>query len=933
MSQTCSKCSHVNPKNAVYCYYDGALLEGHGAAGAPVSPGAMPFPTPFVFASGQECKNFDQLAMGCMQNWSAAVDMLKQGYFGGFFGGLGRMDLAVAAKEAAEFPNPDRGLDQLLAKFPTQVLEPPKLKVDPKEVNLGTLNMGTNKQFEVKLINQGMRLLHGTIVSNSKWLLIGEAPGQPQKLFQFHNESKIPVQILGKQLRAGNKPLVGELGIESNGGQSSIKVKLQVPVKPFQQGPLAGATTPRQIAEKAKANPKESAALFANGTVAKWFKENGWTYPVQGPNASGLGAVQQFFEALGLAKPPKVKIDKQSLMLQGTVGQPVQTTIEVKTDEKRPVYAYAISNEPWVDCSQTSLKGRYAIINVKIPSIPGHLGQNLNAKIRVMANGNQRFTLPLSVAVSGTPAQFAAAAAAPPSFAQPIMAQPAQAAPMQGGGYQQGYPTPQPMAAPTMATPTSPVMAAPPQGGQFGNLGGPPMGQGPGQVMPGTYSRQKKNNPALIHLIPAGLLALALLVTLIRDLFVGPASNTTFDDGTVVAKAPKITIRYDSQSLYRKQFKDEFDRGEITKAQLQSRLQNIDGLGESMQMGVLVVSEGILGKKLTYDKYGRTNSAMVRIDGDPIVFGDQLQGEWSKTPRFINDSKVDTKAYWYVPQRGIEITQTVEREPGTSVHPKGGTNYRYKDTCLIRYEIKNKDTRSHKVGFRFMLDTLIGGNDGVPFNIPGGDEELVRTRMEIKGSKIPDFIMALEKPRKELSKAGTISQVNFTVKEEYQVERPDRIQLTRWPGQPDVSGRIHIYECPMSNMREDSAVVMYWEDETLKPGETRNIGFSYALGYVTTGTGSLGLTVGGNFVVNGKLTVICHVRNPEEGQEVTLDLPSGLELISGNRTKEVSISEGGRSSVSWQVRPRRAGTFTIEATSGDGKVENTITISASTIFD
>src|SRR5438128_8918074 len=131
MPQVCSQCQRANPPEAAYCYHDGALLAGHSANGGPINQGARPFPTTFVFPSGLACRNFDQLAMVCMQNWAEAIGLLKQGFLAGFLGGLGRADLARAAQEAARFPDQDRGFDQLLAKLPTQVLEAPKLKVEP----------------------------------------------------------------------------------------------------------------------------------------------------------------------------------------------------------------------------------------------------------------------------------------------------------------------------------------------------------------------------------------------------------------------------------------------------------------------------------------------------------------------------------------------------------------------------------------------------------------------------------------------------------------------------------------------------------------------------------------------------------------------------------------------------------------------------------
>src|SRR5205807_4366903 len=142
--------------------------------------------------------------------------------------------------------------------------------------------------------------------------------------FQFGGETVIPVQVRGKHLRAAGKPIEGQLLIESNGGNTTVTVRVEVPVKPFAIGVLTGAKSPRQVAEKAKHAPKEAAALFEKGAVAGWYADNGWTYPVQGPSSSGLAAVQQFFEALGLTPPPKVDISERFIQLQGYVGDPIR---------------------------------------------------------------------------------------------------------------------------------------------------------------------------------------------------------------------------------------------------------------------------------------------------------------------------------------------------------------------------------------------------------------------------------------------------------------------------------------------------------------------------------------------------------------------------------------------------------------------------------
>lgn len=57
--------------------------------------------------------------------------MMKKGEFGTFFSGIGRLDLAMVATESAKHPDPAQGLDQFLARLPSQPIPPADLEVDP----------------------------------------------------------------------------------------------------------------------------------------------------------------------------------------------------------------------------------------------------------------------------------------------------------------------------------------------------------------------------------------------------------------------------------------------------------------------------------------------------------------------------------------------------------------------------------------------------------------------------------------------------------------------------------------------------------------------------------------------------------------------------------------------------------------------------------
>src|SRR5262245_27329895 len=157
MPSQCPVCSRTNPPDAQYCFYDGRPLTKARQQG-PLKMGGLPFSMPFCFADGQSCANFNQLVVACDDRWDEARSLLSRGVWPTFFGGIGRMDLAAAAKQAAKEPDPDVGLSQLLEKFPADAdaLRPPKLALQSTEVDLGELNPGADHKFELIIINQGM---------------------------------------------------------------------------------------------------------------------------------------------------------------------------------------------------------------------------------------------------------------------------------------------------------------------------------------------------------------------------------------------------------------------------------------------------------------------------------------------------------------------------------------------------------------------------------------------------------------------------------------------------------------------------------------------------------------------------------------------------------------------------------------------------------
>jgi hypothetical protein len=374
----------------------------------------------------------DELALACQDDWPGAVALLRLGAFEAFLGGIGRHDLAGEAREAARFlAGPaggiddagfaDRALDRFLAGLPVQSVHPPLLAVEPAEIALGRVRIGADVRSELRLVNRGMRLLHGTVTSDAPWLLLGDGEGARGKLFGCLRETTLAVRVRGRALRAGLQPLRGRLLIDSCAGRCVVAVTLEAPPQTFAAGVLAGARTPRQLAEKARLAPKESARLFETGAVARWYRDNGWTYPVEGEPAAGLAAVQQFFDALGLSAPPRLELSRPALALAGRPGDALVASLRVGAAEKRPVYARAASDQPWLVVSGVDLDGSQAHVRLSVPSVPDRPGEKLHATLRVTGNARQRFVVPVSLRVAG--AARKAVAPPPPPAAGAILSE------------------------------------------------------------------------------------------------------------------------------------------------------------------------------------------------------------------------------------------------------------------------------------------------------------------------------------------------------------------------------------------------------------------------------------------------------------------------------------------------------------------------------
>lgn len=401
----CPHCQRSNPAAAIFCYFDGSALVQQASRG-PVSMGSWTFPMPLIWPDGRSARSFNQLVELCQHDWETARDLLRRGQLEQFLGGLGRLDLAQLAHRLAADTDADRALDHLLSQLPADNLQEPRLQVEPTLINLGQMRPGQDRTLVLAVRNRGMRLLTGSIAVNCPWLALGEPPLPGPIVFQTHDQTQIKLHVVGKALRASPRACEEQVRLESNGGNAWIKIKAQVPVLPFPESVLQGAVSPRQLAEKARQHPQQAAELFENGAVQRWYESNGWSYPVLGPAGSGLGAVQQFFEALGLVKAPPVTISDREVRWHAQPGQRVSKVLVVRGPENKPVFATGSSDQAWLRIHKPQFKGNIVLLPLEVPTVPTQPGQTLTAQVRVRSNGNQQFVVPVTLEVAALPANI-----------------------------------------------------------------------------------------------------------------------------------------------------------------------------------------------------------------------------------------------------------------------------------------------------------------------------------------------------------------------------------------------------------------------------------------------------------------------------------------------------------------------------------------------
>ena len=418
-----------------------------------------------------------------------------------------------------------------------------------------------------------------------------------------------------------------------------------------------------------------------------------------------------------------------------------------------------------------------------------------------------------------------------------------------------------------------------------------------------------------MHLAPVAVLGLCMLILLVHDIFFahGKTAGGGDDERGAVDDRPFVKLVF-----------DEGRAGPTYTDSMNFAVHKIDP-----------EKKDSASVKLNYYDNGFGNSIVAKIDGKEEVFGQS--GKWLSGAEKAGHYPGGKKRAFEFTKQGIVVTQTVTIEPGDPIQTPSGEYKRLLNTCLIRYKIHNHDKNSHLFGLRVLMDTCIGDNDGVPFTLPGVNE-LVSTSKDFRDNAVPDFVQVLEKP--DLRDPGIVLQLNLRVSKE--LEAPSRFLLTHYPvsnATPDKK-ILNRWEVPIRNFEEDSCVVIYWKELPLKKGETRELGFTYGVGNISSTGNKLAVTVGGAMQLDGELTVVALVAD-QTAKAATLELKDGLTLIDPTtRTQKLPAMRPDENDkirptpVTWRVRATSAGKHDVLVTTDSGLSQGRrVTITLKSLFN
>jgi hypothetical protein len=120
-----------------------------------------------------------------------------------------------------------------------------------------------------------------------------------------------------------------------------------------------------------------------------------------------MAGVQQFFEGMGVSKPPQLEVSDKEVLMICRSGQTVRGKVALKTQSKKWVYARIESDSPWLVVDSPDIGGaQQATVELEASATGLAGGKTYDARITLLANGGQRFVVTVRLDVRAARTSF-----------------------------------------------------------------------------------------------------------------------------------------------------------------------------------------------------------------------------------------------------------------------------------------------------------------------------------------------------------------------------------------------------------------------------------------------------------------------------------------------------------------------------------------------
>ena len=230
------------------------------------------------------------------------------------------MDLVRAAKEAQAQPDPDIALHNFLSACPPARCSGPRLDLSPRRLMLGAMRAGETAAGPLTVTNQGKGLLQGKVTVSE-----GEDVAEDRRGVRRPSAScRSRRPAIRKSRSASSRAACRPADLQRQADRHHQRRHRRGAGAPRPGGrcrsrkpPFQGAATPARAGRAhARATPSRRCRCWRTARWPAGSRPTAGAYPVAGPPARGVAAVQQFFEGMGLSKPPPLELSENEFRFQ-----------------------------------------------------------------------------------------------------------------------------------------------------------------------------------------------------------------------------------------------------------------------------------------------------------------------------------------------------------------------------------------------------------------------------------------------------------------------------------------------------------------------------------------------------------------------------------------------------------------------------------------